>query len=255
MATSIQAAQAVADIRAGMAVGEDPEFDSLVRAGERGARGGSAEGDGFAGEEGGEGGQNGGGHEGQQSRQAAPAMPPAGPDADPLTDLRGPSAYAPAPPLPTGFTEFPVAPRGARGRSARQGMGGTGMAITAVQVPGVLRAETGAMPPAASGNVQGRPSGWPDNAQMRSGIGFGEMRFSGFAPFGTANRQGPMDGVHPDPMERFAEERRRRRSGLDLLFERFEGMQAQPSRQRAAQGMAIPVKGTAGLRHDAVSRN
>lgn len=238
MAASIQAAQAVTDIRAGMAVAEDPEFDSLMRAGERGARGGSAEGEGFSGEDGGEGGQNGGGQQGQQPRQAAPAMPPADPDADPLTDLRGPSAYAPAPPLPVGFAEFPVAPRGGRSRATRRSLGGTGMTITAVQQPGILRAEPGA--PSATARKD-----WQTGKDWQSGPRIAAaMDFAGWVPGGHRSDAFRDPGIHFDPMERFADAGRRQRTALDSLFERFETMQgsSKPAVQ-AHQSMRAPVAG------------
>lgn len=247
MAASIQAAQAVADIRAGMAVAEDPEFDSLMRAGERGARGGSSEGEGFSGEDGGEDGQNGGGQQGQQPRQAAPAIPPADPDVDPLTDLRGPSAYAPAPPLPVGFAEFPVAPRGGRSRATRRSLGGTGMTITAVQQPGILRAEPGA-PSATARKDWQTGNDWQSGPRVQAGIDF----------TGLLGRT-PAVASHPDPMERFADAGRRKREALDLLFERFEGMQPK-ARDGVARttdaGMNISVATTLPRLHpEAYSRN
>lgn len=249
MAGSIQAAQAVADIRAGIAVGEDPEFDQLVKAGERNARGGSGEGsgEGFGDDEGGgQGGQSG---QGQQPRQPVMAQQPQDGGGDPLTDLRGPSAYAPAPPLPVGFAEFPVAARGGRSsRTGRRSVSGSGMTITAVQQPGAMRAEIGAPTTGRKDWQAGRD--WQAGPRVHGGIDF-----AGLMPFDAAQR-GLSTGIHPDPMERFADAGRRRRSALDMLFERFEGMQgAQASAGPSPAGMRVPVVNTSGLHQGTVSPN
>lgn len=254
MAGSIQAAQAVADIRAGMAVGEDPEFDSLMRSGDRNARGGSSEGggEGFGDDEnGGQGGDSGNGGRGQQPRQPAPVMSPPDPGADPLTDLRGSSGYAPAPPLPVGFAEFPVASRGGRSRTTRRGLGGTGMAVTGVQQTGVLRVETGT-PATNAGNNWHAEREWQVGPRVQ-----GAIDFAGFMAPRRAG--GALDGIHPDPLERFANAGKRRRDALDILFERFEGMcgaKQASSSVPIGSGMHIPVLTAAsGLQTGDPSRN
>lgn len=247
MAGSIQAAQAVADIRAGMAVAEDPAFDQLVRAGERDARGGSGQGgEAFAGDDDGQGSQAG---EGRQERPRQP-MPMAAPEHgdDPLTDLRGPSAYAPAPPLPVGFAEFPVAPRAGRSRTGRRGLAGTGMTITGMQQTPILRADPASPSASPSRNWQ-TGHDWNADPRVRGAIDFAGFHAPARHGAGTA-------GIHPDPMERFADAGRRRRDALDMLFERFEGISAPRQSSSEASRGALPASHAApGLRIETRSRN
>lgn len=236
MAVSIQGAQAAAGIRAGMAIGQDPDFDSIVKAGDRDARGGS--GQGFGGGEGGDGGAEGETAGGAPRPSPQQAQSPDAALVDPLTDLRGPSAYAPAPPLPPNFTEFPAIGRSGARRTRREPGFGGGMRVTAAAPVPVLRADAGVVP--VAGRDWHSVAKWQSNARVRGAIALEGIVIGGLAPFAAVGVS--RDGVHPDPLERFAGENRRRRETLDMLFERFETAATVATTRARAAGMRVPTR-------------